>query len=173
MATRTKTAAISIYPDWGGVDAALGKARELTAKRDKLNAEAAKKLAAIQEKQVEQVGPLDAELAQIGTNINLFTDAHRDELDNKSRKLTNGRVYIRLAPPALKTLKDWTWKRVVEALQARNLKKFLREKAPEVDKEALKTSDLSEGQLEDLGVQIAQDEEIGYELTDTDAKPTV
>jgi len=172
MATRTKTAAVSIFPGWPEVDTALGNARDLTAKRDKLNAEAAQKIAAIQQKQVEQVGPLDAELAQIGTNVNLFTDAHRAELDNKSKKLTNGRVYVRLAPPALKTLKGFTWKAVVEALVARQMKKFLRTKDPEVDKEALKTSGLTEGQLQDLGVCIAQDEEIGYELTDTEAKST-
>lgn len=169
---RTKTAAVSVYAGWPDVDAALGKARELTAKRDKINADAAKRIAELQAKQTEQVGPLDAELTMIGTNVNLFTDAHRDELDNKSRKLTNGRVYIRQTPPALKTLKSFTWKAVVEALQARGLKKFLRTKDPEVDKEALKSSGLTEGQLADLGVCIASDEEIGYELTDTEAKPT-
>ena len=171
MATRTKTAAASMYASWSDVDDALGKARVLQSKLDKANADAAKKLAEIQEKQTALVGPLESELKIIGTNVNLFTDAHRTELDNKSRKLTNGRVYIRLTPPALKTLKGWTWKMVLEALVARNLKAFLKPKDPDIIKDAIKGARLTEGQLADLGVQIAQDEEIGYELTDTDAKP--
>jgi len=170
MATRTKTAAVSTYAGWPDVDAALAEAKSLSTKLAKINATAADKIATITTKQADDAAPLDAQLKVIGTNINLFTAKHRDELDGKSRKLTHGTVWIRLTPPALKTLKDWTWEKVRAALQARGLKKFLRPKPDDIEKELLKTCGLGEEFLADLGVYVGQDEEIGYDLTDTDAK---
>lgn len=79
----------------------------------------------------------------------------------KSLDLLHGTIGFRTCPPALKTIKGWTWKLVIAALKKiESMKKYVREKS-EVDKETLlaERATLPEGTLKLFGMHVDQGEQ--------------
>lgn len=91
----------------------------------------------------------------------------------KSIQFTSGTLGFRTGTPKLKTLKGWTWEKVLDACQ-RLIPKFVREK-PEIDKEGIIAERESLGSiLEGVGVKVVQDETFYVEpnLTETETRAT-
>jgi hypothetical protein len=76
----------------------------------------------------------------------------------RSFQLANGVMGRRANPPRLAPLnKGWTWASILVRLRERYGVRFLRERAPEVDKDLVK-AELAGEDLKAMGLQLAQDE---------------
>lgn len=148
----------------------------------------------IQEQQItadmdEQISTVRARFApalalcwdQIGTGMEAaraWAEANPAEFGKgKSIVLTQAVIGYRTGQPQLKTLKGWTWDRVLEYLRAYpGLRGFIRVKE-EVDKaQILATRDnLLDSDLTQMGVRVVQEESFYVEpkLTDVETRETV
>lgn len=104
----------------------------------------------------------------LALSVEKFAEDHREELfvgKVKSAETPLAVFGFRLGQPTLKTLsKAWTWERVLEALRAAGMKRFVREKA-EPDKDAMKQH-LTAEQLASVGCRIDQAETFFVEPKD-------
>ncbi|MCC6301788.1 MAG: host-nuclease inhibitor Gam family protein [Gammaproteobacteria bacterium] len=87
--------------------------------------------------------------------------AHLPECEQDGAKhlqLPNGVMGRRLNPPKLVPLsRNWTWAAILVRLRERFGSRFLRTRDPEIDRDLVK-SELTEEQLHDVGLDLAQDE---------------
>lgn len=131
-------------------------ARQLIARRDE-------EINRVREKHDTQIESVKAHIKAHMAIIETFVTAHRDELfgpRSKSATSSLATYGLALGNPVLKTLnRKWTWEKVLTNLQERGLAQFVRTLI-EVDKEALKSADLPEVQLAELGLRIDQTESV-------------
>ena len=114
--------------------AAIGVAQR---NRDRVQAAMNDELAAIRQRYEEQAKPFADEIKERGNGVQLWCEAHRDELTNggkrKSCSMSSGEVKWRMRPPSVAIRGKDT---VIEALQSTGLDRFLRTSV-DVNKEAI------------------------------------
>lgn len=106
--------------------------------------------------------PVKQDIAALEQAVLRYAEAHKTELftARKSLALSFGVIGYR-ASTKLKTLRKFTWERVLQTLRDKALPHLIRTKE-EVDKEALKG--LAPEALAELGVQAVQEDTFFYEL---------
>jgi len=126
------------------------------------------KLKAAMDQRLQQVREeYETDLGMIAGTLELkmqagcaWAEAHPEEF-GKARSITmvHGTVGWRIGMPQLKTLKGWTWKRVLENLIKLGYTAYVRMN-PHVDKEAILANreNLLDGDLKTMGVTIVQEQ---------------
>ena len=123
----------------------------------------------------EQIKPLAVQHKALEAALKKFAVHHKDDLGKRrSRKLTHGIIGWRKGTGKFKTLKGWTWEKVLEKLSRLRMVRFLRVKE-EVDKEALeklyRAGGLSDERLAGFGLQWHVPDEFYYEIrTESDSE---
>jgi phage host-nuclease inhibitor protein Gam len=128
---------------WDDVDAALSSIANL-------QAEIAEHKGAIDHLR-EAIGELEP-------RIEAFVREHEDELQERSKSLTHGRVWLRQAT----RLASKSWAKVLTKLLGGPYEQYVRAKY-EPDKERL--GEMEDWELKDLGVVRKTDDVFGYEAT--------
>jgi len=95
-------------------------------------------------------------IAEIEPRMEAFVVEHEDELQERSKALAHGRVWLRRAT----SLTARSWAKVLEKLEAFGLTDCIRLK-PEPNKEALGM--LPDDRLKELGVKRTTEDVFGYE----------
>ena len=155
---RTKvTAPALVIRDRAELDLVVGDIARLKTEEAALTAEMNEEITAIRSRFEERLTEITADLTLRTTAVANWSSANVQEFENKkSLDTIHGVIGWRTTTPALKTLKGWTWDRVLEKLATSGLDRFIRIKS-EVDKQALlierETLDLAP-----LGVQVVQEE---------------
>lgn len=106
-----------------------------------------------------------ADLAEVAVNLDVEIERAKDWADNhpeefagkKSIVMVHGTVGYRTGMPKLKTIKGWTWDRVLELLQSA-YPEYIRRKV-ETDKEKLIADRviLGDDRLKSMGMVVSQD----------------
>ncbi|HEX4135894.1 MAG TPA: host-nuclease inhibitor Gam family protein [Bryobacteraceae bacterium] len=96
----------------------------------------------------------------LAEQMELYYRANRSEIEKKKKsiELRFGRAGIKISAPSLRLLKGWNWEKVLGVIPTI----FIRTKQ-EVDKQALKKANLSDGALSSIGVKMHQTETFFYE----------
>ncbi len=122
--------------------------------------------------------PDNARIEQLELGIQSYCENNRQEFGNKkSIELRHGTVSFRTSPPAVKTLKGFTFAAVISLAKVAKralIKKFVRTKE-ELDKEAVLAAfaivpdkdnaerSVTADELRAIGVEVVKDETFGYE----------
>lgn len=169
MVRRNVTGAPAALQSWAGVDTALGTIRALEAE---IAAGQAAKDAALQALQQEHDAAIVPKIEQrdaLAKGLEEFVTLHQGDLgDARSKKLNHGRVGFRLGLPAVKTLKNWTLKKALEALENAKKRGWIAVKKS-VDKAAILKAKPEPSELKPFGLEIGQEERFYYETEDTAA----
>ena len=131
----------------------------LTIRRDELTAQMDDEIARIRD-------VYQADLAEIQVNLDAEMGRAHDWAENnphefakkKSLAMVHGTVGYRTGMPRLKTLKGWTWDRVLEVLKAVAPEYIRTKQETDKDKIIAERSELDPENLRNIGVQIVQDE---------------
>ncbi|MDZ4338851.1 MAG: host-nuclease inhibitor Gam family protein [candidate division NC10 bacterium] len=116
-------------------------------------------IAAIRDKVVMASRPLARRQEDLEEALERFVRDHEDEMEGRSRKLTYGRVWIRL----VKSVTARSWKRVLDWLVAHRKADYYRVKyEPNKETLALAHADF----LKACGARIKEEDSFGYELQD-------
>jgi phage host-nuclease inhibitor protein Gam len=135
---------------------------ELTLTRNKQQTELDLAITCLRNGYDKIFGAIDEQLAEKTAAARAWADANPAEFKGlKSLELTHGTVGFRTGQPTLKTLRGWTWKRVLEVLLL--LPKLPAEyirRSPEVNKEAILADRkrLTDEGLRALGLEVIQTE---------------
>ena len=124
-------------------DATLARIAELGRRITLINTALNDDVAKLQLAANEQLSPLTGEKELLERSLYLFMDTHKNDLFNdkqRSRNLSFGTIGIHSLPGELVTIGNTTLSRVLELLQEKGLKQYIRIK-PEVNKEALAGAD--------------------------------
>ena len=167
---RKKVDAAPVLKDWQEVDNALKELGEIDRRVTRVNNAATSRIAVITEKLSDDTKDDLAREARLEKDLEEFTRANATSLEGRSRKLNHGTVFLKLTHP-LKTLKDWTWGKVVEALERRNLDQFVKV-TKAAQKDAIKAAELDAKTLSSIGVYVADEDAFNFELAETEAKST-
>lgn len=138
----------------------LGEFARLSIERDALAAEMDERIRQVRAEYEERLGDLAADAE---TEFDLLADwAARNPAEfggKKSLELTHGTLGFRTGTPRAKTVKGYTWDRVLERLCLKKMQRYIREKV-EVAKDLLIADRevLGEQELAAVGVAIVQDE---------------
>ena len=104
--------------------------------------------------------------ALLAEQLQLFYRANRKEIEGpkkkKSIELRFGSAGIKISAPSLRTLKGWTWEKVLTAIRGPERSRFVRSKET-VDKAALKAAKLPDHELALIGVKVHQSETFWFE----------
>jgi len=130
----------------------------------------------IRQKYEPQLAECDAHIADGMKLAQEYCDANPDMFDGKrSIDTTHAAVGYRTGMPKLKTLRGWTWDRVLESLASLpgKMRDYIRTK-PEVDKAKIiaEADDIGADCLRKFGMQLVQDETffIDPKLEDLEAR---
>jgi len=114
----------------------------------------------IKEEYEKQIADAEADLLPLMESARAWSEANPAEFGKRrSIEFLHGLVGWRTGTPKLKTLRGWTWAKVVQYLSDAGFGEYLRRKL-EVDKDALIAArdHLAEGVRKQMGIQIVQDE---------------
>lgn len=151
---------------WEEVDKNLKLIGNLQNKIKVQEAEMNEKILAIQNSYVNGINKLTGEKQSLEINVELFCKEHKEDLgEKKSKELSFGTISFRLTPPALKTLKGFTWESVKKIIEKsrKYADKFLRTKV-DLDKNAITNDNLPPKDLAALGLHMAQSENFYLEI---------
>lgn len=161
MASKRVIAA-AVLQSWQDVDDCLKDIGERQRRVDAAKADAAKRVAAINEKLEATIANDVAMTQRSEADIKAYTEAHQDELTGRSKQLTHGVVKLTRVRE-IKTLAKWTWTKVLERLQELKRNDLIRTKH-EVNKDAIRSAKMTPQQMETLGVRDAESDSFSYEL---------
>lgn len=144
------------------VDAALAQIAARKRQIDLIGLGVAEQVDEIKTRAAAETEPIRLEIAALELAIGRFAEASKAELfgKKKSVQLQFGIVGFR-ASSKLKTLKKWTFERVLATLRDTGMRKYIRVKE-EVDKEKLKG--LAPETLAGIGCTVVQEDVFYYEL---------
>lgn len=172
--TRTKVAAPAlVIRDRAELDIVVGDIARLKTEESALTSHMNERITAIRAEFEGRLTEITGDLAVKTGAVANWASANTQEFDGKKTLRTiHGDIGWRTGTPALKTLKGWTWDRVLEKLAISGLDRFIRTKA-EVDKQAI-LIERDQIELAPLGVQVVQDETFFVDpaLTTTDNRLT-
>jgi phage host-nuclease inhibitor protein Gam len=139
----------------------VGEIAQLQIKRQRYTAEMNDRVARVRADYEEGNAQIDSQLKGKMALAQEWADANPAEFGKtRSIAMTHGDVGWRLGNPALKTIRNWTWDRVLEALTASSMfNGYIRIKR-EVNKQALLDNRemYSADQLKAIGVQVVQED---------------
>lgn len=142
-------------------DAAMHQLLLRTLSREELIVARDRQVAAAQKIFESDIDSATAAIADLTAQLQQYYVTHIDECEKDGRKsvqLAYGVMGTRLSPPALKLLnKSWTWAAVLAKLREVMGDHFVRQRDPEVDKDAVK-QEIAAEQLRDFGLKLTQDE---------------
>ena len=119
-------------------------------------------ITAIKENYEARLATVSDRLTPLVQEIQAWAESHPAEFcDKKSLELLHGVIGWRITPPALKTLRGFTWAAVVDRLKVLGRGEFLRVKE-EVNKDSLLAVRESEN-LKTFGCQAVQEDEFYVE----------
>lgn len=159
---------------WEDVDNTLTDISALTNVIQRLEIEMNEKIAKIQEKYNDELIPMKNELQYKGQNVEMFCKKHKEEFDEtRSRKLNSGIVGFRLGTGVLSTLKGYTWKACLQILKAtKKAKDFIKVKE-DINKDAIKSANLSDTELAAFGMHIEQKDTFYYSINNVETQITI
>lgn len=164
MAKSRRKAVRSIYGNLADVDRAMADMIETQAGLRTDEASMNEELTEVRERYEDGIDEARGKLANIEAQIALFCEDHRELFgDKKTLELTHGVVNFRLGTPKTQTLRKWTWKLVLAAIEelGKKFARYLTVKTS-VDKAALlkarAAGELTDEQLADFGVEVVQEE---------------
>src|SRR5690554_3604772 len=133
---------------WAGADVALADIRSLQSAIDRCQAEKDAALQRVAEEHDMTLGPMLQTRDALARSLEEFATLHRADfgVQAQSKRLNSGVVGFRKGQRSLKTLSKWTWEKVMAALQANMLAKWIRIKY-EPDREAILRDNPSEEEL--------------------------
>jgi len=137
----------------------VGEIARLAIERDALLCEMDARLQAVRVDYAEQIDTLNGDMEAELSMAREWAEANPAEFGSaKSIEFTHAVAGYRTGMPKLKTIKGYTWDRVLEKLATMRLTEYIRTKA-EVDKERILTDrEALAEKLPLMGVQVAQDE---------------
>lgn len=137
----------------------VGQICSVTIELDTAKCELDAKIAEVRERYEKTLSDCGEQLEKLMGVAEEWAAENREEFGkNKSLEMTHGVVGYRTGNPTLKTIKGFTWDRVIERLEAGNMAGFIRTKK-EVDKATLLSmSDSLADLFPKLGIQMAQTE---------------
>ena len=139
------------------MEALVGEITALKTNEQRLTAEMNEAVNAVRQNYEAQLGAIDEDITAKTALARAWAEEHPAEFGKgKSISMTHGDVGWRIGNPTLKTLRGWTWDRVLESLRAGHWTKYLRVKS-EVNKELL-LADRATVNLADVGCRVVQDE---------------
>lgn len=142
------------------VETSLGEYARLTIERDALTVDMEERIRLVRAQFEERLAEANADAE---TEFELIADwAARNPGEFEKRKsleLTHGTIGFRTGMPKLKTLRGWTWDRVLEALAVKRMTRYLRE-VVSVKKDLLldERERIGEEGLKEIGLKAVQDE---------------
>jgi phage host-nuclease inhibitor protein Gam len=143
------------------MEAHVREIAELTLARNRQKTELDEAITKIREHYEASLGAIDQSLAEKTELARAWAEANPADFKGlKSLELTHGTIGFRTGTPALKTLRGWTWKRVLEVvLQLPKLASYVR-RDPELDRQALiaDRKTLGDDGLRAIGCEIVQEE---------------
>ena len=144
------------------VDAALAQIAARKRQIDLIGLGVAEQVDEIKTRAAAETEPIRLEIAALELAIGRFAEASKAELFSKKKsvQLQFGSVGFR-ASSKLKTLKKWTFERVLATLRDTGMREYIRVKE-EVDKEKLKG--LAPETLAGIGCTVVQEDVFYYEL---------
>ena len=166
----TRVTAATVLPNWQAVDDAGRELGEITRRVAAVEAKANEKVDAVRAKLAEDTAEDLGRKQRLEIDIKDFTEAHVGELDGR-RKVLNFITVMLRRTSSLKPLPKWTWAKVLERLQQRGRREFIRVKE-EPNKEAIVAADLAEKAMDDLGLRLVGEDSFSYELAEIEAQPT-
>lgn len=122
-----------VLKNWQAVDDALRDIRECQHALTELTVEQARRIDMVKDECKDKAGPLLNRIKRMEAEVKEFVDAHRAELNGKSRRLTFGTVGYRLSSKLVTNLKD---EDTIALLEAMGRPEFVRV-TKRLDKEAL------------------------------------
>ena len=142
------------------VDAALAQIAARKRQIDLIGLGVAEQVDEIKTRAAAETEPIRLEIAALELAIGRFAEASKAELFSKKKsvQLQFGIVGFR-ASSKLKTLKKWTFERVLATLRDTGMREYIKE---EVDKEKLKG--LAPETLAGIGCTVVQEDVFYYEL---------
>lgn len=144
------------------VEHCVGEIARLTIERDAALAEMDGRVQEIRKDYEQLLSDLGADIEAEMALAQQWAEASPSEFkERKSLMLTHGQIGFRTGTPKLKTLKGFTWDRVLERLRS-VMPEFIRRKE-EPDKERL-LADRATLDLGSIGVQVVQEETFFVEV---------
>ncbi len=150
-----------VLRDWAAVDGALKDIRELQHTLAELQIEKARKMDAITEEYSERSAPLEKKVKSIGKDVKEFVDAHRLDMEGKSRRLHFGSVGYRAGSKLV--LSNEKVKDAIATLKALGFASCI-----EI-KETLKRDEVKkqpQAVLDQIGAYIKTTDEFYYDISD-------
>lgn len=147
----------------------VGEICERSINADSLRAAMDAELMGVRERYEPEIGRLSAAIDERMDRAILWASEHTEEFAaRKSIVMVHGTVGYRTGMPTLKTLKGWTWAKVLAVL-ARAFPEFVRVKQ-EIDKAGILAAALSPDELAKVGVRKVQEETFYVEPLKTEAQ---
>ncbi len=148
---------------------AMYRMLEFTIARERLIAQRDAAVAMVQTSYEKPLDNTASDIADIRAQLQAYYMSHLDEVEldgKRSIQLSYGIMGRRWSPPALALLnKSWKWDAVIVKLRALFAGKYFHPPGePKPDKDLIK-SELTEEQLRECGLKIAQEEEFYVEPT--------
>lgn len=160
------------------MEALVGEITALKIRERALKAEMDAGLKAVREEFESRLSATTERIAAKIPCAMAWAEAHPDAFGSiKSIEMIHGTIGWRINTPSLRTLAGWTWDRVLEKLRTiPAFTVFIRVKT-EVDKQAILSAreNFLDGDLREMGVRIAQEEEFYVEpkITDTENRQAI
>lgn len=148
--------------NWDTAEETLRQIGELTRLLKVKNMRAQTEIEEIKAGNKKETEGIQAEIKLLKKALKSFSDRERKRTGFLSKRTLYGLITYRRST-SLKTLKGFTWDRVIELLREKRFSQFLRIKHS-VDKEALKLSKLSTEKLAELGVFRKTERPFDYKL---------
>ena len=173
MAKRVKLTGPSIVTR-DQMERVVGQICALTILRDQTTATMDGRLQEIRQQYEQQLSDTAGELDKLMAMAQDWAEEHPEEFGKRrSIEMVHGTLGFRTGTPKLKTLKGWTWDRVLEMLKSANLSYLIRRKE-EVNKEAI-LAEAAKQNLQswcEIGCQVVQDESFFVEPNRAPLAPT-
>lgn len=154
------------------VEDALREIVGATINRNKATLEMDRAVTAIRERYESLINECNQSIEEKSELVKVWAEANPAEFGKlKSLDFVHAVIGFRTGTPTLKTLRGWTWDRVLEKLKALCRTEYIRTKE-EPNKQAL-LADRDVAPLKDFGVQVVQDESFFIEPKLTDQENNI
>lgn len=158
MSKRTRIKNAPVLKSWDEVDLTLKEITECKLAKEAIENEAKKKCSDIQLEAKLQYEPLDARIEILGRHIKDFVEAHRTELDGKSKQLTFGVTGFRLSTSLVFRKAE----QVLKALRSFGMTDCIKPGKDTVNKEVLKQ--YPEADIIKVGAVLQTEDTFFYDL---------
>lgn len=154
--------------DWGEANLALAEIGDIQRNINIITTEAEQHIASIRTQMDVQLAPFNKRRKAVEASLEQFAIHNKADFGKaRSRRLVFGVIGWRKGTGKLKLLRGWSWKKVVEKLDALGYRKYLRLN-PKADKEALekdhRSGELAAERLARFGLKWSVEDEFYYEL---------